>query len=55
MIDHHFTTSDTNGWHNEPTVEEIEADRLAQAESVRALRRTVLGDKLIKVYDPGKH
>jgi len=53
MTDQHFRISDTNGYHDEPTPEQIEADRLIQAEAARDLRRKVYGEKLVKVHDPG--
>ena len=52
MTGQHFQISDTNGWCNEPTPEEVEADRQAQANAVRDLRRRIYEDELIKVHDP---
>ena len=51
MTGQHFRISDTNGWCNEPTPEEVEADRQAQADAIREIRRRIYGDELIKVYD----
>ena len=52
MTGQHFQISDTNGYYNEPTPEEIELDRQAQADAVRRSRRKIYGSKLIKIHDP---
>jgi len=53
MTDQHFRISDVNGYHDEPTPEEIETDRQAQADMARELRRKIYGKELVKVHDPG--
>ena len=52
MTGQHFQISDTNGYYSEPTPEEIEADRQAQADTMREARRRIYGSKLIKIHDP---
>jgi len=54
MTNYHFKISDTNGWYNEPTPKEIEADRQAQADVIQRIRRRIYGDKLIKIHNSGR-